>query len=213
MPRDEAHERLGALNASLWVRRFHNAQRDREQAERATLAYLHKRTVDPQTAQHDELPIRLLPTAPDPPLCRMVMTQLCVDVTRPTTFALADTHKFLHEQAGNPEGLEYTTLVPLHLRWRMTEASVRLRDYPVPIVHIPPCDDASEPAKPCFDAEGDLCIAEQIGDDYSVRHVAVTILPGVEGDEDSEEHGLLVPKSVMSPKLYGTLLVLSLIHI
>lgn len=207
VPRDEAHERLGALNASLWVRRFHNAQRDREQAERATLAYLHKRTVDPQTAQHDELPIRLLPTAPDPPLCRMVMTQLCVDVTRPTTFALADTHKFLHEQAGNPEGLEYTTLVPLHLRWRMTEASVRLRDYPVPIVHIPPCDDASEPAKPCFDAEGDLCIAEQIGDDYSVRHVAVTILPGVEGDEDSEEHGLLVPKSVMSPKLYGTLLV------
>ncbi|WFC96458.1 hypothetical protein MBRA1_003115 [Malassezia brasiliensis] len=207
VPRDEAHERLDALNASLWVRRFQNAHRDREQAERAMLAYLHKRTVDPRAAQYDELPIRLMPTAPDPPLCRMVMTQLCVDVTPPTTFALADTHKFLHEQAGNPEELEYTTLVPLHLRWRVSEASVRLRDYPVPLVHIPPCEDEAEPAKPCFDAEGDLCIAEQIGDDYSVRHVAVTILPGVEGDEGSEEHGLLVPKSVMSPKLYGMLLV------
>lgn len=209
VPTDEAHERLLALDSSLWVRRFHNALHERQRRERELLAYIHKRVSDPAAASHDALPIPLVPTPADPPLARMLMTQLCVDVSRPASYPLDKTHEFLHEQAGNPVELEYTTLIPLYLRWRMTEAVVRLRDYPVPLLHIPPCvggKDGEGAAAPCFDAEGDLCIAEQLGTDYSVRHVPVTILPAIEGQQ-SVEHGLLVPKSVMSPKLYGTLTV------
>ncbi|WFD45219.1 hypothetical protein MPSI1_003897 [Malassezia psittaci] len=204
---DQAYERLQALNASMWIRRFHNASNDRQRRERALLGYINKRTLDPHKLHHDTLPIAMFPTSSDPPLCRIMMTQLCVDVTQPKTFALENTHEFLHEQGGDPSNLKYTTLVPLHLRLRLSEASIRLRDYPVPLFHIPPWEDPQDPAKPSLDCEGDLCVAEQLGVEASVRHVAVTVIPALEGQEKSQEQGLLVPKSVMSPKLYGAVTV------
>ena len=193
-----ARERLDALNASAWIRRVHNARAVREQRERDALAYIQHRAVHLREMTDANVPVRVLPRPADPPLVRVTMTQVYVDVSRPTGFALEETHAWLHAQAGNPERLPYTTLIPLHVRWRMTEATIRLRDYPLPLLHIPARDDGL----PAWDAEGDLCIAEQLGDAYSVRHVPTTIVPAVAGTP-AAERGLLVPKSAMSPKIYG----------
>ncbi|WFD01001.1 hypothetical protein MYAM1_003761 [Malassezia yamatoensis] len=204
---DQAYERLQALNASMWIRRFQNASNNRKSHEQALLGYINKRTLDPHKLHYDTLPIAMFPTSCDPPLCRIVMTQLCVDVTQPKTFPLDKTHEFLQEHGGDPLDLKYTTLIPVHLRLRLSEASVRLRDYPVPLLHIPPWEDFPDPAKPSLDCEGELCVAEQLGIEASVRHVAVTVIPALQGQDASQEQGLLVPKSVMTPTLYGAVTV------
>ncbi|PKI82543.1 hypothetical protein MVES1_003814 [Malassezia vespertilionis] len=205
-PVDEALQRLHQLNASLWIHRFKNARKERGLREIELLSYIHKRIPDPAETSDDPLGVDVLDTPAMPPLVRMTMTQLCLDVSRPKSFSLDKTHEFLHEQAGNPVEVEYTTLIPLHLHWRMSECVVRLRDYPLPLLYIPPAaTDHTNPGAPCFDAEGDMCIAERLGDDYSIRHVPATIVPALQGPQDAKEHGMLVPKSVLSPQIYGQL--------
>lgn len=198
-----ARARLDAVHSSNWIRRWHNARHVRAHRERSALSYIHRRVYNERESADAHLPIDVRPRPMEPPLVRFTMTHLCVDVSGPIGFDLADTHEWLHTQAGNPVDLEYTTLIPMHVRWRVSEALLRLRDYPVPLVHIPPRSDMA----PSFDAEGDVCVAEQLGDEYSVRHIQTTIVPAVEGTSQDAEHGLLVPKSTMSPKLYGPVTV------
>jgi len=197
-----ARARLDAVHSSNWVRRWHNARHVRAHRERSLLSYIHRRVYDARESADAALPIDVLPRPMEPPLVRLTMTNLCVDVSAPVGFDLADTHHWLHTQAGNPVDLAYTTLVPLHVRWRASDGLLRLRDYPVPLLHIPPRSDLA----PSFEAEGDVCVAEQLGDEYSVRHIHTVIVPALDGAQDAE-HGLLVPKSTMSPKLYGPVTV------
>ncbi|WFD21175.1 hypothetical protein MCAP1_003436 [Malassezia caprae] len=197
-----ARARLDAVNSSNWVRRWHNAQHVRAHRERSLLSYIHRRVYDARESADAALPIDVLPRPMEPPLVRLTMTHVCVDVSAPLGYALEDTHHWLHTQAGNPVDLAYTTLVPLHVRWRASDGLLRLRDYPVPLLHIPPRSDMA----PSFDAEGDVCVAEQLGDEYSVRHIHTIIVPALDGTSEAE-HGLLVPKSTMSPKLYGPVTV------
>ncbi|KAL4399691.1 hypothetical protein ACI68E_004074 [Malassezia pachydermatis] len=199
---DNTRERLDALNSSNWIRRIHNARNVRAARERAFLSYIHHRVVDLDEVTHEHIPIEVRSRPSDPPLARLTMTKLSLDISQPTGYQLEDTHTWLHTQAGNPVDLEYTTLVPLHVRWRLSEAIIRLRDYPLPLLHIPPRTDM----EPCFDAEGDICVAEQLGDEYSVRHVRATIVPAIDAT-GSVEHGLMVPKSCMTPKVYGPVTV------
>ncbi|WFD28957.1 hypothetical protein MNAN1_003973 [Malassezia nana] len=195
-----ARARLDAVHSSNWIRRWHNAQHVREHRERSLLSYIHRRVYQERESADADLPVPVLPRPLVPPLVRLTMTHVCLDISQPTGFALADTHHWLHTQAGNPVDLPYTTLVPLHVRWRLSDILLRLRDYPIPLLHVPPRSDSA----PSLDAEGDICVAEQLGDEYSVRHVQTTIVPAL---GERPEHGLLVPKSAMSPKLYGPVTV------
>lgn len=181
-------------DATHWIRRWRRARDVRAQREHDVRSYIHKR------AFRNEDDVR--PWPPEPPLLRVSLTMLRLQVSQPTGFALDDVHAWLHAQAGNPVDLPYTTLIPMHARLRVSEALIRLRDYPLPLLHVPPRDDLDV----CFDAEGDLVVAEQLGDAFSVRHVRTTIVPAVDSRHGAE-HGLLVPKSAMTPKLYGPVIV------
>ena len=183
-----------AQDAAHWIRRWRRARDVRAQREHDLRSYIHKR------AFRDADDVRAWPL--EPPLIRVSLTMLRLQVSQPTSFALDDVHAWLHEQAGNPVDLPYTTLIPMHVRLRVSEGMVRLRDYPLPLLHVPPRDDLDV----CFDAEGDVVIAEQLGDAFSVRHVRTTIVPAVDSRHGAE-HGLLVPKSAMTPKVYGPLVV------
>ena len=194
----EMRERLHALQSSNWIRRWHNARHVRSQRERALYAYIHKRLYNPHEVHEGDSDMQVRTWPAEPPLCRLSMTMFSFELSQPTSFALDDTHTWLHQQAGNPVDLEYTTLIPMHARICMSECMIRMRDYPLPLLHIPPRDDMDI----CFDAEGDVVIAEQLGDEFSVRHVKTTIVPAVDSRHGAE-HGLLVPKSAMSPKFYG----------
>ena len=183
-----------AQDAAHWIRRWRRARDVRAQREHDLRSYIHKR------AFRDADDVRAWPL--EPPLIRVSLTMLRLQVSQPTGFALDDVHAWLHEQAGNPVDLPYTTLIPMHVRLRVSEGMVRLRDYPLPLLHVPPRDDHDV----CFDAEGDVVLAEQLGDAFSVRHVRTTIVPAVDSRHGAE-HGLLVPKSAMTPKVYGPLVV------
>lgn len=181
-------------DAAHWIRRWRRARDVRAQREHAIRSYIHKR------AFRNEEDVR--PWPQEPPLIRVSMTMFRLQVSQPTGFALDHVHEWLHEQAGNPIDLPYTTLIPMHARIRLSEGLIRLRDYPLPLLHLPPRDDLDV----CFDAEGDVVFAEQLGDEFSVRHVRTTIVPAVDSRHGAE-HGMLVPKSAMTPKFYGPVVV------
>ncbi|WFD32931.1 hypothetical protein MSPP1_003984 [Malassezia sp. CBS 17886] len=198
-----AYARLLAYDASAWRRRIHNALAVRNAREEALLSYIEKHAV--HVGDEEAMPVRMRAASVDPPLARMTLARLAVDVRRPFGFALDDTARFLHEAAGNPLDLTYTTVVAMHLRVRTGELVVRLRDYPLPLLHVPPMPaQAPHDDTIALEAGGDICIAEQLGPASSIRHVGTTVVPAVYGAR-GREHGLLVPKSVMSPQLYGTL--------
>ena len=205
-----ARERLERANSATWIARIRAAQRNEQRREERLLSYIHKRYAGAAargaTAQ-DTFPVDVVPSPCAPPLARMLMMQLCVDVSPPKGFSLDRVHEYLHEQAGNPVEMQYTTLVPLHLRWRMSECVVRQRDYPLALFSLPPLAPDQDVEQASFDAEGDLCVAEQLGDEYTVSYAPATVVPAVAGEEGTVEHGILVPRTALPPKLYGPLTV------
>ncbi|WFD34352.1 hypothetical protein MCUN1_001191 [Malassezia cuniculi] len=203
--RVDTHDKLDEFNATNWIRRIHNAREQESAAECEILSYILKQHVTPSVPiLHGDLPIDIVSRAHVPPLMRALLVQVALDISPPTGFALKDTHLWLHEQSGNPIDTLYTALVPLHLRWRMSEASLVLRNYPIPLLSVPPLSEGQPLELDNWDAEGDLCIAEQLGTKASIRYVPATIVPAV-ADTSQEEHGILVPKNAVAKKFYGEL--------
>lgn len=197
--------RLDEYNASSWIRRMHNARLQEEAAERDMLAYIFRQHIPRREHGADgELPIAVIPRAHQPPLARALFVQAAIDIAPPAGFALADTHRWLHEQSGAPVDTPYTVLVPFHLRWRMSEATIALRNYPIPLLGVPPLSPGQPLELANWSAEGDLCVAEQLGTKASIRYVPATVVPAVAGTSRAE-HGMLVPKNAVAKKFFGEL--------
>lgn len=197
--------RLDRYNASLWIRRMHNARLQEEAAERDVLAYIFRQHIPRSDHGADgDLPIAVIPRPHQPPLARALFVQAAIDISPPAGFALADTHRWLHEQSGPPVDTQYTVLVPFHLRWRMSEATITLRNYPIPILGVPPLSSGQPLELANWSAEGDLCVAEQLGTKASIRYVPATVVPAV-ASTNRAEHGMLVPKNAVAKKFFGEL--------
>ena len=200
-----SHARLDEFNAASWIRRINSARLQEEVEECSHLSYILKQHVPNELHGNDgDLPINVVPRAHAPPLARFLMTQVGIDISPPTEFALKDTERWIHAQAGSPVDTPYTVLVPFHLRWHMSEAKITLRNYPVPLLSVPPLTIGQSMELANWSAEGDLCVAEQLGTKASIRYVPATVVPAVAGTEEVE-HGMLVPKNAVAKKFFGQL--------
>ncbi|MCO5566327.1 hypothetical protein L7F22_020004 [Adiantum nelumboides] len=133
------------------------------------------------------------------------MTRLEVQVG-PTSFPESELRNFIHEQGqGVPKDMDYSLLVPLHLRVAMAECRIDLRDYPLPLFHMPPTNTRSQPDHlPAWQLTSDLCIAEQLGSEQAVRHVTAIVVPAARVGQTFIEYGISIPKMAMPTKFFGS---------
>lgn len=200
---DEAQDRLDAFNSSSWIRRCTNARAEQGRREDSVLRRIHGRY--PQGREASELPIKMAKASRTAPLIRSSMSNVALEVG-PPSFPETELRDFLFEQGqGIPKDTKYSTLVPLGIRWRMSEWRVELRDYPLPLLHIPPMHRNQDDSLKSWDLQTNVVFGEELPDgDTATRHVPAVVVPAATGHPKAIEYGIMVPKVAMPVKCYGS---------
>lgn len=199
---DEARMALDAFNSSSWVRRYTNAQAEQTRRGENVLKNIYGRFS--VSRSFDDLPVKTLPIGKAAPLFRSTMYRVGLQVQQ-AHFPVENLGDFVHEKgAGMPKDTPFSLVIPLHVKWEMEEWRITLRDYPMPMLHVPPTHRHETDARKAWCLEGDIVIGEQLGGPESIRHVPAVVVPAATGRPDAIEYGIMVPKVAMSVKMYGT---------
>ena len=197
----DALNRLHQVHSISWVSTLDehkHEQRVREDKIRAQY-----RTDRSYTYYEPDDSERVRIKAPDhfPPLLRITITSLSLRVS-PPLLTSEELVEYLHDVGkGLPRDTEFDLLVPMNLNIGMGTSSVTLRDYPVPLLHIPHARPSTEHA--CT-INTTMVIAEELGTNESVVWKPCEIVPDGVDNATSKGYALLVPKTTMPVKTYAT---------
>ncbi|OJA13790.1 hypothetical protein AZE42_00523 [Rhizopogon vesiculosus] len=136
-----------------------------------------------------------------PPLFRAVIYGFQLQLSRPS-FPLNQLPDFLHVHGqGIPKDTSYTLLIPVRLDFSLTSLRVTLRDYPLPLLHIPFHSENKE--LPVLRFISDLVVAEDMGPPQSVEWIPCSIGGMQGGFAQSSPLVVELPKTIMPVKTYA----------
>ena len=170
----EARQRLDEFNAESWRKRIDWA------IEFQKRAMMDIRDLVWGTEEHlegVEINETVLELPHRPGLMTTLISDLQVVIDKPS-FPRQDYARFIHRVGkGMPYDMQYSLLIPMSVQIDMGEARVTLRDYPLPLLHVPALRSAQSPRMPSWSLKTDFVIAEEYRDAESSRHVQVNIVP------------------------------------
>ncbi|KAK5015341.1 Protein SABRE, partial [Cryomyces antarcticus] len=108
---------------------------------------------------------------------------------------------------GMPRDMKYSLLIPMNLHISMGEARFALRDYPLPLLHVPAIRSGQSPRLPSLSLKTDFIIAEEFRDTESERHVNVVVVPpeNLASGEQSPGFTVDVRRTVSPVKTYSNM--------
>ncbi|KAF1808296.1 hypothetical protein P152DRAFT_485570 [Eremomyces bilateralis CBS 781.70] len=122
------------------------------------------------------------------------------------SFPINDFPSFLNRIGkGMPRDMKYSILIPMNVHISMGETRMTLRDYPLPLVHIPAIRPGQSPRLPSLSLKTDFVIAEEFRDIESKRMVDVVVVPPETGPDDEQTGGfsVIVPRTVSPVKTFS----------
>ncbi|KAG1855096.1 hypothetical protein C8R48DRAFT_776498 [Suillus tomentosus] len=136
-----------------------------------------------------------------PPLFRAVIYGFQLQLSQPS-FPTEQLPDFLYVQGqGVPKDTFYMLLIPMHLDVSLRSLQVTLRDYPLPLLHIPFHSEGKD--LPVLRFISDLVIAEDMGPSQSVEWISCTIGGAQGGFVPSSPLIIEIPKTIMPVKTYA----------
>ncbi|KAH8178587.1 mitochondrial protein from FMP27 domain-containing protein [Sarocladium implicatum] len=170
----EARNQLDVFNAQSWKRRIDRAYEMTQEG----MAELRRKFWGPEEMPDDvEVTEKILSVPQRPALMAANITGLQLVIDKPT-FALAELPDFLHKVGkGMPRDMVYGLLVPMHIAIEMDEAKFTLRDYPLPIIHIPGIKSGQSTKQPAISLKTNFVLAEEYRGLESTRKVRVNVVP------------------------------------
>ncbi|KAJ3029242.1 hypothetical protein HK097_005837, partial [Rhizophlyctis rosea] len=127
-----------------------------------------------------------------PPLLVATFQGVSVRVSAPSLPA-QDIETSLHIlDPSTPPDLIYDELIPRNICWSMKGLEIRLRDYPIPFIHIP---TTSQRGGESWRSEGLMVIAEQVMGSESKRKIGVNVKPLIDDD-------VAVVRTIVPTKIY-----------
>lgn len=198
-----AYRTLQECNSREWIRRHRSAMATRARREEAQMRRLYGGMA--VHASEPALPIQMVSTAGTAPLLRLVLEHPVIKITKPS-FSTSPTglEDFLYDVGkGQPKDTKYSLLVPFHMDWQMSEARVHVRDYPLPLLYIPPVQQHGTEAK-SWHLTSDFVVAEESGGADSTRHVASMVVPrSMLGSSSVLPYVMRIPRTAMPVKTYA----------
>ncbi|WWC70580.1 uncharacterized protein I206_104531 [Kwoniella pini CBS 10737] len=192
---EDARYRLDVYLASNWIRRMKAAKREQRRREALTLKPMHG------CGPNIKLPINIVPSSQTAPLLRATMENVNLTVSNPG-MSREEIIEYMGQVSSPFEpGAKFSLMVPLKINWTMSEAKFTLRDYPLPLLKIPPTD--KETSIPSYSMKCDLIIAEEYANEDSTFYVPVEVLPDGCGGENYGGLTLDIAKTIMPVKMYG----------
>lgn len=123
-----------------------------------------------------------------PALMSALVHDLHFTIDKPS-FPMKQLPDFLHKVGkGMPRDMKYSLLIPMNIQVFMGEVRVSLRDYPLPLLHVPSLKAGQSTRLPSLSLKTDFVIAEEFRGVESTRRVRVNVIPppgpGAEGGKD-----------------------------
>ena len=194
----EARARLDQVHSGAWVSRFKQAkaqQMRRQDAENQKLKSKHP--------LHDDIEDELVPiTEPPvvPPMFRLRFDGLELTLAGPS-FTIDGLPDFLFKEGGGmPKDMEYSLLIPMHLKFSVSSLRLSCREYPLPMLNVPA---HSKKNMPSLVFNSDVVIAEEMGTDESVEWVDCAIVRPHSGLHGASPLYVSIPKTIMPVKTYA----------
>jgi len=199
---DEAWQTLLRHNAQSWKKRINSAYRIQNSGMRKIRAIFWG---NEEVLTNDDEPEPILAMPERPGLMSTLISDLHVVVDRPS-FPIKDYPLFLHRVGkGMPFDMEYSLLIPISVQIDMGEARITLRDYPLPLLHVPAIRPGQSPRLPSWSLKTDFVIAEEYRGDVSTKHVKVEVVPPEKftGPGNAQGFGIDVRRTVSPVKTYS----------
>ncbi|KAF2103087.1 hypothetical protein NA57DRAFT_32900 [Rhizodiscina lignyota] len=186
---DQAWDQLLKLNAQSWKRRIdHNMNFQ----NRGMKDIRHSFGILDDIPDDVEQPEMILAVPQRPALMAVEISDLSILIDKPS-FPLNDYPEFLHRIGkGMPYDMKYGLLIPTSVQLGMGEARVTLRDYPLPLLHVPALAYGQSHKQGSLSLKADFVIAEEFRDEQSIRRVDVVVVPPDSTTSDNEGQGYTV---------------------
>ena len=169
----EAWDRLQRYNAQSWKKRIDGAYHNQNIGMREIRGIFWGNDNFHNTESSEN--IIAMPDRPG--LMSALISDLNIVIDKPS-FPIQDYPHFLHRIGkGMPHDMEYTLLIPVGLQIDMGEARMTLRDYPLPLLHVPAIRPGQSPRLPSWSLRTDFVIAEEYRGDVSTKKVKVQVIP------------------------------------
>ncbi|CAG8479910.1 8654_t:CDS:2 [Paraglomus occultum] len=192
---EQARRTLNEYNAKNWIKKIRNAY-----VTQTSTSSGHSKLAD------DTLPIQTTEISSHPALLKVTIAKLFLTVSKPS-FSLDELPRYMHIVGkGLPLNTKFTLLIPMHLNCKLKEAWVEIRDYPLPLTHIPKVSRADDCKSYSFILDGDFVIAEELRGPEVVRKTFVEIIPA-QFNQSGENYALIIPRTCSPVKLYSSLQV------
>ncbi|UKZ79460.1 hypothetical protein TrVFT333_007215 [Trichoderma virens FT-333] len=171
---EEARLHLDMFNAQSWKKRIDRAYQVSRDGVKELRGLFWGQNEVPSDVEETE---NILEVAPRPALMATFISNLHIAVDKPT-FPLKDLPDFIYKVGkGMPKDMKYSLLVPMHISIDMGEARCSLRDYPLPLLHIPGLKPGQSSRLQAVSLRTNFVLAEEFRGLESSRRVPVNIIP------------------------------------
>ncbi|RKF73468.1 UPF0648 protein C3H5.09c [Golovinomyces cichoracearum] len=182
----EAYDKLQTYNSQSWklrIDRILSKTRDKVKESRGILWGIDELPEDVKTDEE----ILTIPQRPG--LMEIFISNLCIKIGKPS-FPLSELPEFINRIGkGMPLDMKYALLIPMHIQVDMEEIQTTLRDYPLPLLHVPPVKSTQSSRLPAWSLKADYVIAEESRDSESSRIVKIEILAPKENQSSQSRSG------------------------
>lgn len=191
----EARYRLDWHMSQSWIKRIKRATAEQNRREEAINASC-------KVKRHRNLPIHVLPLEQTTPLFRASFGNVKLTLAPPPLNREQIISFMSNVSSPFDKDVQFSLMVPFELDWTQTECKITLRDYPLPLLRIPPRKDGN----PSWHVTTLLVIAEELPQDHvedSCLFVPVEILPAQSGHPDAPALRCQVAKTITPVKTYA----------
>lgn len=171
---EEAWNKLQRYNAQSWKKRIDCIYKIQSAGMRDIRSMFWGNDEIPDI---DTSPEKILAMPERPGLMSTLVSDLHILIDKPS-FPIGECAQFLHKAGkGMPREMQYTLLIPLNIQINMGEARTTLRDYPLPLLHVPAIRPGQSPRLPSWSLKTDFVIAEEFRNGESTKKVKVEVIP------------------------------------
>lgn len=202
---EQAREKLHYLNAQSWKARIDRTKSTQSHAIREIRRLFGvSDDLDHDVEQNEPI----LAWSRKPGLMVIALSDLSITVDKPS-FPIDEYPKFLNDVGkGMPQDMKYGLLLPMNLHVTMGEGRVQLRDYPLPLLHVPALGSGQSPRLPALSLRTDFVVAEEFRDIESQRSVSVEVIPSERMAHGSGEgYEVEVRRTISAVKTYSDIKV------
>ncbi|KUJ22172.1 uncharacterized protein LY89DRAFT_395347 [Mollisia scopiformis] len=170
----DAQEKLNLLNSQSWRSRIDRVLNMSKNGMKDLRGVFWGPDELPDDMEDSE---NILEVPQRPALMGTLISDLHITIDKPS-FPISQLPDFLHRVGkGMPRDMKYSLLLPMHVQIDMGEARMTLRDYPLPLLHVPAIKPGQSPRLPAWSLKTDFVVAEEFRGPESTRHVKVDIVP------------------------------------